>query len=110
MADRALVHLYSLRASMDAVIRYLATVDPEAERRARARYACFDHVGEAKHFDAVIFRRDAGAGAAGSVESVEAQRPAGGDGDLSERDLTEQERGAADAPRNTSHATANRRV
>ncbi len=38
--------LYSLRASMDAVVRYLATVDPEAERRARARYACFDHVGE----------------------------------------------------------------
>lgn len=38
--------LYSLRASMDAVVRYLATVDPEAERRARARYACFDHIGE----------------------------------------------------------------
>lgn len=38
--------LYSLRASMDAVVRYLGTVDPEAERRARARYACFDHVGE----------------------------------------------------------------
>lgn len=38
--------LYSLRASMDAVVRYLATVDPEAARRARARYSCFDHIAE----------------------------------------------------------------
>lgn len=36
--------LYSLRASMDAVIRYLSQVDPEAARRARASYACFDHL------------------------------------------------------------------
>ncbi|HJR40644.1 MAG TPA: erythromycin esterase family protein [Gemmatimonadaceae bacterium] len=38
--------LYSLHASMEAVLRYLATVDPEAARRARVRYACFDHFGE----------------------------------------------------------------
>ena len=38
--------LYSLRASMDAVLRYLAKVDPEAAQRARTRYACFDHVGD----------------------------------------------------------------
>ncbi|NMG53338.1 erythromycin esterase family protein [Aromatoleum aromaticum] len=38
--------LYSLRASMDAVVRYLETVDPEAAKRARARYACFDHIAE----------------------------------------------------------------
>jgi erythromycin esterase-like protein/predicted phosphoribosyltransferase len=37
--------LYSLRASMKAVIRYLEKIDPDAARRARARYACFDHVG-----------------------------------------------------------------
>ncbi len=37
--------LYSLRASMDAVLRYLEKVDPDAAKRARARYACFDHVG-----------------------------------------------------------------
>jgi erythromycin esterase-like protein len=37
--------LYSLRASMEAVIRYLDTVDPEEARRARARYSCFDHAG-----------------------------------------------------------------
>jgi erythromycin esterase-like protein len=37
--------LYSLRASMEAVIAYLDRVDPGEARRARARYACFDHVG-----------------------------------------------------------------
>src|SRR5437879_12295625 len=38
--------LYSLHASMKAVLRYLEKVDPEAANRARERYACFDHVGE----------------------------------------------------------------
>jgi predicted phosphoribosyltransferase len=38
--------LYSLRASMKAVLQYLDKVDPEAARRARTRYACFDHFGE----------------------------------------------------------------
>ncbi|MGN6389068.1 MAG: erythromycin esterase family protein [Burkholderiaceae bacterium] len=38
--------LYSLRTSMDAVVRYLARVDPAAEKQARARYACFDHLAE----------------------------------------------------------------
>jgi erythromycin esterase-like protein/adenine/guanine phosphoribosyltransferase-like PRPP-binding protein len=38
--------LYSLRSSIDAVIRYLDKVDPEGARRARARYACFDHFGD----------------------------------------------------------------
>jgi erythromycin esterase-like protein len=37
--------LYSLHASMDAVIAYLERIDPEAARRARRRYACFDHSG-----------------------------------------------------------------
>ncbi|MDR3491145.1 MAG: erythromycin esterase family protein [Gammaproteobacteria bacterium] len=37
--------LYSLNSSMQAVINYLATVDPEAAERARKRYACFDHLG-----------------------------------------------------------------
>ncbi|MDT7573440.1 MAG: hypothetical protein QOE05_3614, partial [Actinomycetota bacterium] len=35
--------LYSLHASMDAVVAYLDTVDPDAAARARERYACFDH-------------------------------------------------------------------
>ena len=37
--------LYSLQASMEAVIRYLDDIDPAESRRARERYACFDHVG-----------------------------------------------------------------
>jgi erythromycin esterase-like protein/predicted phosphoribosyltransferase len=37
--------LYSLHASMDAVLQYLTKVDPEAARRARDRYACFDQFG-----------------------------------------------------------------
>jgi erythromycin esterase-like protein len=37
--------LYSLHASMEAVIAYLKEVDPEEARRARERYACFDHFG-----------------------------------------------------------------
>ena len=38
--------LYSLFASMQAVLAYLAKVDPEAARRARSRYSCFDHFRE----------------------------------------------------------------
>ena len=38
--------LYSLHASMEAVLHYLEKVDPEAAKRARERYACFDHFGE----------------------------------------------------------------
>ncbi|MGY8676551.1 erythromycin esterase family protein [Bradyrhizobium sp. UFLA05-153] len=38
--------LYSLHASMKAVLHYLEKVDPGAAIQARERYACFDHVGE----------------------------------------------------------------
>lgn len=34
--------LYSLHASMDAVIEYLEKVDPRASQAARARYSCFE--------------------------------------------------------------------
>ncbi len=37
--------LYSLHASMRAVVDYLDRVDADAAARARARYACFDQVG-----------------------------------------------------------------
>ena len=37
--------LYSLHASMKAVIQYLERIDLDAASRARARYACFDHFG-----------------------------------------------------------------
>jgi erythromycin esterase-like protein len=38
--------LYSLHASMEAVLRYLEKVDPEAAKQARDRYSCFDHFGQ----------------------------------------------------------------
>ena len=38
--------LYSLNRSRGEVVRYLEQVDPTAARRARERYACFDHFGE----------------------------------------------------------------
>jgi len=38
--------LYSLHASIEAVIGYLERVDPEAARRARGRYRCFDMFGD----------------------------------------------------------------
>ena len=38
--------LYSLYASMQAVIDYLNKVDPKAAQQARARYACFEHFAE----------------------------------------------------------------
>jgi erythromycin esterase-like protein len=49
--------LYSLHASMQAVLRYLQRTDPEAARAARRRYDCFDGLaadpqryGYAAHF------------------------------------------------------------
>ena len=38
--------LYSLHASIEAVLGYLDKTDPESARRARRRYSCFDHFGE----------------------------------------------------------------
>jgi erythromycin esterase-like protein len=40
------IDLYSLFGSIQAVLAYLDQTDPEAARRARARYACFDHAKE----------------------------------------------------------------
>ena len=45
------IDLYSLHSSMAAVLDYLEKVDPEAAKRARYRYSCFDHYGEdAQHY------------------------------------------------------------
>lgn len=38
--------LYSLHASIRAVLHFLDKVDSEAARRARYRYSCFEHFGE----------------------------------------------------------------
>jgi len=37
--------LYSMHASIQAVLEYLDKVDPEGARRARHRYACFENFG-----------------------------------------------------------------
>jgi len=38
--------LYSLHASIEAVLAYLSDVDPEAARRARHYYSCFEQFGK----------------------------------------------------------------
>ena len=38
--------LYNLHGSISDVLQYLEGVDPAAARRARERYACFDHFGD----------------------------------------------------------------
>jgi erythromycin esterase-like protein len=38
--------LYSLHASIEAVLAYLGKVDPEAARRARHHYGCFEQFGK----------------------------------------------------------------
>jgi erythromycin esterase-like protein len=37
--------LYSLHASIEAVLNYLEKIDPDGARRARERYSCFEHFG-----------------------------------------------------------------
>ena len=38
--------LYSLHASMEAIVRYLQRIDPENAAAVRERYACFDRFGD----------------------------------------------------------------
>lgn len=56
--------LYSLYSSIRAVLDYLDRTDPEAARRARARYSCFDHFGE----DSQAYGYTAGFGMGASCE------------------------------------------
>jgi erythromycin esterase-like protein len=42
--------LYSLHASIRAVLSYLDEHDPDAARAARARYACFDHAADPQQY------------------------------------------------------------
>jgi erythromycin esterase-like protein len=62
--------LYSLSASIEAVLGYLDAVDPEAARRARYRYACFDHFGE----DSQAYGYAAEFGLTASCEGVAVQQ------------------------------------
>lgn len=41
--------LYSLFGSIQSVLEYLDRVDPEAAKRARYRYGCFEHFGDDSH-------------------------------------------------------------
>ncbi|WP_437756812.1 erythromycin esterase family protein [Sorangium sp. So ce1389] len=56
--------LYSLYASMEAVLEYLDRVDPEAARRARRRYGCFDRFSD----DPQVYGYTAGFDLSGSCE------------------------------------------
>ena len=62
--------LYSLHTSMDAVVRYLEQVDPEAAGRARERYACFDQFGR----DPQIYAYETGMAGAESCEEQAVQQ------------------------------------
>jgi erythromycin esterase-like protein len=56
--------LYSLHSSIEAVVAYLDDVEPEGARRARERYACFDHFGP----DPQVYAYEAGISGAESCE------------------------------------------
>lgn len=56
--------LYSLHTSIELVLNYLEKIDPEGARRARERYACFDHFGE----DSQAYGYATGLGIADSCE------------------------------------------
>jgi erythromycin esterase-like protein len=58
--------LYSLYASMEAVITYLDRADPAAAARARARYACFEQTGD----DGQRYGLSAGLGLSPSCEKA----------------------------------------
>src|SRR3954453_20697259 len=51
---------------MGGVLRYVDRTDPEASRRARARYSCFDHFGGSEH----LYGRLLGAGMGESCEQA----------------------------------------
>ncbi len=45
------IDLYSLHASISAVLSFLGEADPDAAKIARERYACFDHLGDDPQHD-----------------------------------------------------------
>jgi erythromycin esterase-like protein len=62
--------LYSMYASIEAVLTYLEEVDPDAAARARSRYACFEHFGE----DSQTYGYAAGSGMSESCEKEALQQ------------------------------------
>lgn len=65
--------LYSLYRSIEEVISYLDPVDPEAAKRTRERYACFDHYNT--DGDARAWGFEAAFGAGETCERQVAARP-----------------------------------
>jgi len=82
--------LYSLHTSMDTVLSYLEKIDPEAAKRAKERYSCFDHFGE----DVQTYGYSAGLGLAKSCEDEVVSQ------------LTEMTRHAADFAQRDGRAAA----
>lgn len=62
--------LYSLYGSIEAVLKYLEKIDPDAAERARYRYSCFDHYGE----DTQAYGNSAGFGINESCELEAAEQ------------------------------------
>jgi erythromycin esterase-like protein/predicted phosphoribosyltransferase len=62
--------LYSLHASMDAVVAFLDRVDPAAAARARERYACFDQFGR----DPQVYAYETGIAGAEACEEQAVQQ------------------------------------
>jgi erythromycin esterase-like protein/predicted phosphoribosyltransferase len=58
--------LYSMYASMEAVVSYLEEFDPEAAKRARRRYACFEQFGR----DPQVYAYEAGIAGAEPCEQA----------------------------------------
>jgi erythromycin esterase-like protein len=79
------IDLYSLHASIEAVLNYLEKTDPEGLQRARERYSCFEDFGE----DTQTYGYSTGLGYADSCEDevvsqlLELNRRAG---ELAEKD------------------------
>jgi erythromycin esterase-like protein/predicted phosphoribosyltransferase len=63
--------LYSLHQSIQEVIDYLETVDPEAAARARERYSCFDHHDSSQDGQAYGMAAAFGAGESCERQAVE---------------------------------------
>ncbi|MDB6154821.1 MAG: hypothetical protein JWL90_3274 [Chthoniobacteraceae bacterium] len=62
--------LYSLHASMDAVVRFLEKTDPSAARRAKARYACFDSFGASPQLYGLAAKRGLGSCESAVIEQL----------------------------------------
>jgi erythromycin esterase-like protein/predicted phosphoribosyltransferase len=94
--------LYSLHASMEAVVSYLERVDPEAAVRARQRYGCFDQFGR----DPQVYAYEAGVAGAESCEEQAVAELI----EMRNRAAALAERGAQDDPDERFYAEQNARL